>query len=118
MHAFPFPCTHVHLTPAHADACAQLNFNPTITLIIVGKKHKSVFFPEASVAEGGQAPRHPNCPPGTVIDTVVTSPVEWDFYLCSHQGILGTSRPAHYNVLLDENNFTCVHRRRPPMFFR
>ncbi|KAN0132399.1 Piwi domain containing protein [Lactarius tabidus] len=92
--------------PSIRNACAQLNFNPTITLIIVGKKHKSVFFPEASVAEGGQAPRHPNCPPGTVIDTVVTSPVEWDFYLCSHQGILGTSRPAHYNVLLDENNFT------------
>ena len=83
-----------------------------------------MFFPEASVhasptEEGGQQQqqqqyrRNPNCPPGTVVDTVVTSPVEWAFYLCSHQGILGTSKPAHYNVLLDENNFTCV---LPPPF--
>jgi hypothetical protein len=33
-------------------------------------------------------------------------PVEWDLYLCSHQGILGTNKRAHYNILLDENNFT------------
>ncbi|KAF8268490.1 argonaute-like protein [Lactarius quietus] len=109
--------------PSIRRACAQLNFNPTITLVVVGKDHKYVFAPEASLnggpAEGSsqQQPQqhrggggggrdNPNCPPGTVIDTDVTSPVEWDFYLCSHQGILGTSRPAHYNVLLDENGFT------------
>jgi len=109
--------------PSIRRACAQLNFNPTITLVVVGKDHKYVFAPEASLnggpAEGSsqqQQQQHrggggggrdnPNCPPGTVIDTDVTSPVEWDFYLCSHQGILGTSRPAHYNVLLDENGFT------------
>ena len=102
-HVIDLPLNTPH---PHTDACAELGFNPTITLIVVGKEHKFVFFPEASVAEGGQPPRNPNCPPGTVIDTVVTSPVEWDFYLCSHQGILGTSKPAHYNVLLDENNFT------------
>ncbi|KAI9429439.1 Piwi domain-containing protein [Lactarius psammicola] len=118
--------------PSIRKACEQLNFNPTITLIIVGKYHKFVFAPESSVnapaagdagpAEGSQQQQRgggggfrggggfgggkSNCPPGTVIDTVVTSPVEWDFYLCSHQGILGTSKPAHYNVLLDENGFT------------
>lgn len=37
--------------------------------------------------------------------TDVTSPSEFDFYLQSHAGLLGTSRPAHYNVLYDENNF-------------
>jgi eukaryotic translation initiation factor 2C len=66
MHASP-------LTPAHPDACAQLNFNPTITLIVVGKEHKFVFFPEASVAECDQPPRNPNCPLGTAIDTVLSS---------------------------------------------
>jgi eukaryotic translation initiation factor 2C len=34
------------------------------------------------------------------------SPVETDYYLYGHAGLLGTSKPAHYNVLYDENNFT------------
>ena len=119
MHAFPFPRDDLPLNarPPHTDACAELGFNPTITLVVVGKEHKFVFFPEASVAEGGPPPRNPNCPPGTVIDTVVTSPVEWDFYLCSHQGILGTSKPAHYNVLLDENNFTYAAAQPSQSYF-
>ncbi|KAN0109848.1 argonaute-like protein [Russula decolorans] len=47
-----------------------------------------------------------NCRPGTVIDSDVVSPVETDYYLYGHAGLLGTSKPAHYNVLVDENNFT------------
>jgi eukaryotic translation initiation factor 2C len=85
-------------------ACAKLGFEPTITLVVVGKEHKVVFFP----ASDADADRSGNCPAGMVVDTDITSPVESDYYLLSHTGILGTSKPAHYNVLLDENKFTCV----------
>jgi len=42
-----------------------------------------------------------NCPAGTVLDRDIAHPTEFDFYLQSHGGILGTSRPAHYSVLYD-----------------
>jgi eukaryotic translation initiation factor 2C len=85
-------------------ACARLGFKAKITLIVVTKDHKVVFFPRSN---GDGDPRG-NCRPGTVIDSDVVSPVETDYYLYGHAGLLGTSKPAHYNVLHDENNFTCV----------
>lgn len=44
-----------------------------------------------------------------IVDTDVTHPIDNDYYLLSHAGILGTSRPTHYVVLHDDNKFTCVH---------
>jgi Piwi domain len=85
-------------------ACAKLGFKPTITLIIVGKRHHVRFFPKTE----NEGDRSGNCPAGTVVDSDVVNPVEFDFYLQSHGGLLGTSRPAHYNVLIDENKFTYV----------
>jgi len=90
--------------PKLREACKRLGINPPpkITVIVVGKRHHVRFFPMAQT----EADRSGNCPAGTVVDRDVAHPTEFDFYLQSHGGLLGTSRPAHYNVLLDENNFS------------
>jgi eukaryotic translation initiation factor 2C len=92
------PCNFLILDPS--EACKEVGINPKISVIIVGKRHHVRFFP-TNVAD-----RSGNCPAGTVVDTDVVHPTEFDFYLQSHGGLLGTSRPAHYNVLLDENEFS------------
>jgi eukaryotic translation initiation factor 2C len=52
--------------------------------------------------EAEQMGKGKNIPAGTLIDNAIVNPNIWDFYLCSHHGIQGTSRPAHYYVLHDE----------------
>jgi len=37
--------------------------------------------------EKDQSGRAGNIPPGTVVDQGITHPTEFDFFLCSHQGI-------------------------------
>ncbi|KAG8175998.1 hypothetical protein JTE90_020780 [Oedothorax gibbosus] len=41
-----------------------------------------------------------NVPPGTTVDTAVTSRMNVDFFLTSHSTTQGTSRPCHYFVLI------------------
>ncbi|KAJ7180150.1 argonaute-like protein [Mycena crocata] len=80
------------------EACASLNINPKITILVVGKRHHVRFFPQSE----RDADRSGNCRAGTVVDREVSHPTEFDFYLQAHGGLLGTSRPAHYS----ENNFS------------
>lgn len=63
------------------------------------KRHQTRLFLDGGNNEGVSG----NVPPGTVVDTKIIHPFEFDFYLCSHYGSLGTSKPTHYNVLCDEN---------------
>ncbi len=46
-----------------------------------------------------------NPAPGTVVDSGITNPSLFDFFLLSHAGIQGTSRPTYYCVLWDDNKF-------------
>ncbi|KAK1375700.1 Argonaute protein group [Heracleum sosnowskyi] len=82
-------------------AIYEENYRPTITFVVAQKRHHTRLFLED---QGGDGRR--NISPGTVVDTVVVHPFEFDFYLCSHYGSLGTSKPTHYYVLSDEHNFT------------
>ena len=45
-------------------------------------------------------------PAGTVVDRGATNSDIYDFYMYAHAGIMGTSRPAHYVVLHDDNKLT------------
>ncbi|KAF9970812.1 Eukaryotic translation initiation factor 2C [Actinomortierella ambigua] len=82
------------------DACNELTsgYRPKITFIIVQKRHHARFFP----TNRKDADNSGNCRSGTVIDTTITHPTEYDFFLQSHPGLKGTSRSTHYHVLLDE----------------
>ncbi|EEE59702.1 hypothetical protein OsJ_12126 [Oryza sativa Japonica Group] len=85
-------------------ACASLQegYLPPVTFVVVQKRHHTRLFPEN---RRDMMDRSGNILPGTVVDTMICHPSEFDFYLCSHSGIKGTSRPTHYHVLLDENGF-------------
>ncbi|EPS66954.1 hypothetical protein M569_07819, partial [Genlisea aurea] len=70
---------------------------PRFTVIVVQKNHHTRLF---------QAPAFENVPPGTVVDTKIVHPRNYDFYICPQAGRIGTSRPARYQVLVDEIGFS------------
>jgi hypothetical protein len=71
---------------------------PKISIIIVGKRHHTRFYP----TKMEDASKTHNCNPGTVVDRGVTQARTWEFYLQAHHCLQGTARPAHYVVILDE----------------
>ncbi|VAI30868.1 unnamed protein product [Triticum turgidum subsp. durum] len=70
---------------------------PKITVIIAQKNHHTKLF---------QADAPDNVPAGTVVDKGIVHPKQYDFYMCAHAGPIGTSRPTHYHVLLDQIGFS------------
>ncbi|KAM1124608.1 hypothetical protein ACFX11_040190 [Malus domestica] len=81
------------------EACKFLDetWSPKFMLIVAQKNHHTKFF---------QTHSPDNVPPGTIIDNKVCHPKNNDFYLCSHAGMIGTTRPTHYHVLYDELGFS------------
>ncbi|XP_046484832.1 protein argonaute-2 isoform X4 [Neodiprion pinetum] len=93
-----------HELTAIREACIKLEseYKPGITFIVVQKRHHTRLFCADKKEQSGKSG---NIPAGTTVDVCITHPTEFDFYLCSHQGIQGTSRPSHYHVLWDDNHF-------------
>ncbi|CAI8616294.1 unnamed protein product [Vicia faba] len=85
-------------------ACSSIQdgYLPKVTFVVVQKRHHTRLFP----VNNNETDRSGNIMPGTVVDTSICHPREFDFYLNSHAGIQGTSRPTHYHVLYDENRFS------------
>ncbi|KAI9796921.1 MAG: hypothetical protein M1825_006285 [Sarcosagium campestre] len=89
-------------SPAFDRAIARLypakGPKPKVSIIIVGKRHHTRFYPTKD--EDGDRKGNPKN--GTVVDRGVTSERHWDFYLQAHTGLQGTTRPAHYIVVQDQ----------------
>ena len=81
---------------------------PRITIIIVGKRHHTRFFPLSA----DQASKSSNPKNGTVVDRGVTEARNWHFYLQAHNALQGTARPAHYFVIWDE--IFSIMKPKPP----
>ncbi|CAL5072784.1 unnamed protein product [Urochloa decumbens] len=80
------------------------NENPQITFIVVQKRHSLSLFPINNKYKHHVAKKIVE--PGTVVDSEICHPAEFDFFLCSHAETKGSSHPVQYLVLRDDNNFT------------
>ncbi|KAL3636893.1 Protein argonaute-4 [Castilleja foliolosa] len=81
------------------ESCKFLDdkWNPKFVVIVAQKNHHTKFFETDSPD---------NVQPGTIIDNRICHPKNNDFYLCAHAGMIGTTRPTHYHVLIDEVGFS------------
>ncbi|KZS97003.1 Piwi-domain-containing protein [Sistotremastrum niveocremeum HHB9708] len=73
-----------------------------ISYLVVIKRHHVRFFPRSQTLTDDSGNVHP----GFVMDHTITNPKHRTFFLQSQAGLLGTSRPALYTLLHDENGFT------------
>ncbi|KAL5239075.1 hypothetical protein ACI65C_006486 [Semiaphis heraclei] len=90
--------SHVHKTEVRLlqTACEQV-YGPNsvpFAFVIVTKRISARFF--APTNRGLENPR-----PGTIIDTVVTDPTKYDFFLVSQHVKQSTVTPTHYQVIED-----------------
>jgi len=86
-------------------ACEELGSPTTkVTYVMVQKRHNTRFLPVN--ANPRDKPAFQNVLPGTVVDRGITHHKFFEFYLTSHVGMMGTSRPCKYIVLFDENDLS------------
>ncbi|GAA5934977.1 argonaute/piwi family protein [Sporobolomyces koalae] len=85
-------------------ACREIdpNYNPKMLYVVCAKRHNIRFF----AANAANQDRTGNLPPGTVVDTGITHPYLFEFYLQAHAGLKGTAKPTRYICILDEIGFT------------
>lgn len=100
-----FDAVRIYELGAIRKACLEVrsDYTPGMTFIVVQKRHHVRFMPAANDRGHGKTG---NVHAGTIIDSKIINPAIFDFYLCSQQGIQGTSRAAHYHVVHDDVHHT------------
>ncbi|MCO5572743.1 hypothetical protein L7F22_026502 [Adiantum nelumboides] len=78
----------LHELEAIRKACASLepNYQPPVTFVVVQKRHHTRLFAN-NHSDKRSTDNSGNILPGTVVDSRICHPTEFDFYLCSHAGI-------------------------------
>ncbi|XP_069825609.1 piwi-like protein 1 [Dendropsophus ebraccatus] len=84
---------------------AGKDYSPKLTVVVVKKRINARFF----AVLGG---RLQNPPPGTIVDTEVTRPEWYDFFIISQSVRQGTVSPTHYNVVYDNGGLKPDHMQR------
>jgi len=82
------------IAQSEANALKSSMEQTKFTYVLLNKKNNlKVFFCDKT--------SYSNIPPGTLIDDVVVSPDQFDFYLISQKSNQGLSAATHYNVIFD-----------------
>uniref|UniRef100_A0A3Q3VLJ3 Piwi-like protein 1 n=1 Tax=Mola mola TaxID=94237 RepID=A0A3Q3VLJ3_MOLML len=81
------------------------DYIPKLSVVVVKKRISSRFF----ALIGGKVS---NPPPGTIVDTEVTRPEWYDFYIVSQAVRSGSVSPTHYNVVYDTSGLKPDHMQR------
>uniref|UniRef100_A0A3Q3GWI1 Piwi-like RNA-mediated gene silencing 1 n=1 Tax=Kryptolebias marmoratus TaxID=37003 RepID=A0A3Q3GWI1_KRYMA len=81
------------------------DYEPKLSVVVVKKRISSRFFTQIG-------DKVTNPPPGTVIDTEVTRPEWYDFYIVSQSVRSGSVSPTHYNVVYDTSGLKPDHMQR------
>ncbi|XP_035892676.1 protein argonaute-2 isoform X2 [Anopheles stephensi] len=92
----------IELQALHAAiARTKPGYKPALTFIVVQKRHHTRLFPHGNGTSEG---RNCNVPPGTIVDSEITMPNRFEFYLVSHAAVQGVAKPTKYVVLYDDSN--------------
>jgi len=82
------------------------DFKPKFTFVVISKRMAARFFEKLPNGECD------NPPPGTVVDTVITRPERYDFYLVPQCVRQGTVTPVCYNMIYDNSGLKAEHLQR------
>uniref|UniRef100_A0A0K0ENM3 Piwi-domain-containing protein n=1 Tax=Strongyloides stercoralis TaxID=6248 RepID=A0A0K0ENM3_STRER len=100
-----FKLTMDHEVKSIHEACSSIKskYTPTITFLVVQKRHGIRFF---NSEKNDSKHFNGNVPPNTIVANDIVNPELLDFYAVFHKGLLGTSKPCHVYALYDDWNLT------------